>query len=566
MDTISIILPASRPRALRLLLDQVLAGGDAVLLVEGDEGRTLLDEAAQHLAGQRHRVLRADAGGPGGLGLSGLMAQVAGQPGLAAQDDAVLERGFRMMTAPDAACTHIVLLVSGAQDLHRKTLRYIEFACRAGASLRLVLAGEPSLMQVLSWDEAGFLHARLASRPVIAVEAPEPGAAVLVAPHPDVSAATVPVRPGAGGAAPYSAQVAPAAAKVRPSAGRPMIGLAIASGMATSLALGVGISRHEWPTVQPGSPASADSTVAGDVTRPVTQAAPAAQFVSGAAKPAERTVAEEALPMPVPPAANPAPTLDVAQAAHSDQAAHSALSAPLSPARSPASPAASSELDKAEMAGPIAPQPAPRDAPALPTSPVAGTMAVRSASPDRTASAPGAALPAGPPEEHAAAGSTMQQSVAHGMSATLAPPAIVASAAATIAGQPASLAQAAAPAVDDAGTILPTPPRPRRRSASQPEDASVKDGQQEVSRRDMASMPHPAARPVSLHARVPEEGGDPPVPPPLIRQPRHAALRPALLESRLFKPEPLEPVAGGPSYIGTFGMDANGLRTFRPGQ
>ena len=71
MDTLSIILPASRPKALSLLLNRVLNGDDAVLIVEGDDGPALLNEAALQLAARHHRVLRAAAAGPGGLSLSG---------------------------------------------------------------------------------------------------------------------------------------------------------------------------------------------------------------------------------------------------------------------------------------------------------------------------------------------------------------------------------------------------------------------------------------------------------------------------------------------------------------
>ena len=583
MDTVSIILPASRTKALHLLLDQVMTGGDAVLLVEGDEGHALLDEAASQLAGQRHRVLRAAAAGPGGLGLSGLMAQIAGQPNLTAQDDAVLERGFRMLTTLDETCAHIVLLISGAQDLHRKTLRYIEFACQAGASLRLVLAGEPGLMEVLSWEEAGFLQARLASRPVIAVEAPEPEMAAPVALFRNVPAGGVPVRPWVDGAAPRAAPMAPASARARRFGGGTMLRLAVASGMTASLALGVGISRHGWPTLHPGSPMPADSADTGGATRPVAQAAPPATPVVPLASPtaqaAGRTIAGDASAPPAPriltsappPTSTPPPTsalpLPPAPTLNSAPTPNSALGASPSPIPSPASPAAASAPDKTEMAGPIAPQPAARDTAARPASQEVGTMASRSANPDRMAPAPGAASPAGP--EHAAAGPVLQQPAAPGTSAALAAPAEDASAAAAIPGQPAPLARAA---LDGAGAAIPTTPRPRRRGASRQEDATAKeaqhgiDAQQDASRRDVASAPRSPARTVSLHARASEDRDDLPLPLPPSRRPQRAAPRSMPLGTRLFEPGPPEPEASSPSYIGTFGTDSSGVRTFRPGQ
>ena len=555
MDTISIISPASPSRALRLLLDQVLAGGDAVLIVEDDEGRALLDQAASGLAGQRHRVLRAAAAGPGGLGLSGLMAQVAGQPGLALQDDAVLERGFRMLTAPDETCAHIVLLVSGAQGLHRSTLRYVQFACHAGASLRLVLAGEPGLMEVLGWDEAEFLHPRLASRPVIVVEAPDPVRAPDSVRAPDPVKTPDPVKAsGPGTAAPVpdraargalsgaqspgaaiTGLAAPATARTRRWAGEAALGLAISLGMVASLALGVGVSRHGWPVLHP-APMKADDAGAGRLPRPVAQAAPpavlAAPPASEAPPAAGRTIAGDSPAVPSFPASNGA-------------AGPSAGAAP------PLANAADAPGRTARDA-PVAPQPATQDAPAQPSPREAGTAA-----PHRMIPAPSAASPAGAADGFPGAGPAVQQPAAQGMAAAPVPPA---PAAAAIPDQSAPPAHAAAAPLDEAGTAPSALPRPRRRTAARQADAPAKEAQQDAepqqgsSRRDKAAPPRSTARPVSLHTR-PEDRGDLPIP-PLERRPRPAAPRAG----------PPEPETGSRSYIGTYGTDANGLRTFHPGQ
>jgi len=68
-----------QPTALRRLLDQVLSGADVILSTEGDNGRLLLDLAADRLVEQHGRALRVAGILPGGLSLPMLIAQVAKQ-------------------------------------------------------------------------------------------------------------------------------------------------------------------------------------------------------------------------------------------------------------------------------------------------------------------------------------------------------------------------------------------------------------------------------------------------------------------------------------------------------
>ncbi len=533
MDTLSIILPASRPKALSLLLNQVLNGDDAVLIVEGDEGPGLLDEAALQLAARHHRVLRAAAAGPGGLGLSGLMAQVAGQPNLTAQDDAVLELGFRMLTVPDETCAQIVLLVSGAQALQRKTLRYIQFACETGASLRLVLVGEPGLMEVLGWEAADFLHARLGSRPVIAVEAPEPGAAL---PGSAARAGTVSAeRPWHGGM-PQAGRVAPATSRARWLAGGAVLGLAVVLGVA-AVALGVRPDRLGGPASGSG-PAVIDGAATGAAIA-VTQAAPSQaapnKAVPAPASPPDRTVRADPI----------APSL-----ATQDAAAR------------PASPAPTSR----------------RDTSPVPTLQATDLAPGQSANPSRT-------IP--PPDP---ASSPAQDPAAQEVPSAQLPPATATAGTAAVPDRPAPPPHAAASLPDEAVAAPPPPPHISRRAASRQADAPAREAQhdseapQETPRRDVATTPHTPARIVSLRPRAPEDRAsetrvsdardDLPLPPPFARRPRHAAPRPVPFASRLpdleppdlGPPEPVrEPVRAQP-YIGTFGLDSNGLRSFHPGQ
>lgn len=563
MDTLSIILPASRPKALSLLLNQVLAGDDAVLIVEGDERPALLDEAASQLAGHHYRVLRAAAAGPGGLSLSGLMAQVAGRPDLTVHDDAVLELGFRMLTVPDETCAEIVLLVSGAQELHRKALRYLQFACGASASLRLVLAGEPGLIGVLSWEEADFLHARLGSRPVIAIEAPEPWVALPGSAVRDALSDRVPAGLPRQGGMPHVGPVAPAASRTRWLAGGAMLGLVVVSGVA-ALALGARGDRHGWPV-------SASGPVA----------------VDGAATGAARAVAQSAPPQSAPPPAAP-PSVAASAARQADAGGVLAGSPPLTsgaPAGVPSGPAypiagPAHPPDRTVGADSAALPSAAHDAAALPSSPKqtspAPPLQATSAAPDQSASL-SQTIPS--PD---AASSPAQERAAHEASPVQSPPITGAAGMIAVPDGSAPPSQAAASLPDDAAAVLSALPRPSRKAAPRQADAPAREAQhggevpQDAPRRETTTTPHSAARIVSLRPRAPEAHAsemrasatrdDLPLPPPFARRPQHVARRPISLAPGLPNPEPPEPEVGIQSYIGTFGMDSNGLRTFHPGQ
>ncbi|HEY0202721.1 MAG TPA: hypothetical protein VGC15_01050 [Acetobacteraceae bacterium] len=279
MDTHNTELPLPEPEALRLILDRVLGGGDAV--VAGGSGMpALLDAVADALARRRCRVLRASALAAGGLSLSGLMAQITQRPDIDGHDDEVLELGFQALTMLDADSDAVALLVEGGEMLHRTALRYLQFTCRSAPALRLVLAGQTG-MPDLQVDEMAFLRTRLAASPVItlAAELPEMPAALLDAPLSESSTpAAVPlppskphlVQPGLAASGPLFApwpglSVPPRpepvqAPGLRPAlSGTPMraadtarqrssmtwIGIGLA--MSASIAIGVLIGRYGWP-------------------------------------------------------------------------------------------------------------------------------------------------------------------------------------------------------------------------------------------------------------------------------------------------------------------------------
>lgn len=296
----------------RFVLDQIMAGTGTVVTAGDEEGRALLDAVAQLLAGSRQRAIRVSVP-VDGLSLSGLMAGITGQRDLATHDDAVLELGFRALTAADETCDGTVLLVSGADRLQRPALRYIQFACRAAKELRVVLAGTAALPGVLAGDELAALRTRLTMLPAT-VPAP---AAILHEPQ-------------------SPPRVALPARQVRRVPGWATAGL----GMAASLALGLWIGRSGpqppatvtvdlgstatrvveapvQPTVATAQPAEAAATPTPDMASTQAALPPLAipAEIAPRAVPREaETPVQQATAMPVRPAADTTPTPMVDQA------------------------------------------------------------------------------------------------------------------------------------------------------------------------------------------------------------------------------------------------------------
>lgn len=167
MDTQHVELPVSRAEAVRRSVEQVVAGGDAVLCVSFDAA-AVLDDIADLLIEHRWQVLHCAASGQGGLSLSGLLAQITGRPDLGGHDDEVLQRGFQTLTTPGEGCSGVVLLIDGAGALQRSALRYLQFVARTAGGPRFVLASEEGLPDLLDADLA-LLRTRLAAAPVLAV-------------------------------------------------------------------------------------------------------------------------------------------------------------------------------------------------------------------------------------------------------------------------------------------------------------------------------------------------------------------------------------------------------------
>ena len=361
MDTNNTELPLPEAEALRLILDRVLGGGDAV--VAGGSGvPALLGAVADALARHRCRVLRASALAPGGLSLSGLMAQITRRPDIDGHDDEVLELGFQALTVPDAGNEAIALLVEGGEMLHRTALRYLQFTCRSAPALRLVLAGQTG-MPDLHVDEMAFLRTRLAASTVItlAAELPEMPAALLDEPHLETSTpAAVPlppskphlVLPGVAPSGPLfpsplrvsvppppepvqapmlrpvlSGPLMRAAATTRRRPSMAWVGIGLA--MAASIAVGVLIGRYGWPggSDLPLQTAGQPGTTPAPAPVPVQVVPHAAQ--GGA------------------PASNPNPPSSTAAAPGLEPSGHAATTTPApSPVQPPTGVAATSSPDK----------------------------------------------------------------------------------------------------------------------------------------------------------------------------------------------------------------------------
>jgi len=297
------------PDALRRLLDQVMAGGDAV--VDGPGASVLLDQAAALLAARRSRVLRAAAAGPEGLGLEELMAQVAGHAEPGSPGDPSLEQGAQALTVLDERCDRIVLLLDDAETVRPAALRYVQLACRTSATLRLVLAGMPD---GVDGAEFASLRARLQAQPVLTLDGSLPNAV----PTPRAPAAR-PDRPSAERrlAAPPSERPKLAdqatARRIWPAAA--------ALGLAGCIAVGV-LAARQMPE-QPGG-AAAMVPAAQPVVPPMTASeAPVAVTTP--------PLAVEAPATPEPASASPGPGLAAA-----GQSAPEPL--PLPPARPPGRP------------------------------------------------------------------------------------------------------------------------------------------------------------------------------------------------------------------------------------
>lgn len=277
----SVAQPVSQPDALRLLLDRIFAGADVTLISEGDEGRVLLDLAADHLAERRSRILWAAEVLPGTLGLSVPLPHMAGLSKAHIPDDKLLAHGYQALTVLDQTCDRIVLLVSDAQALQHLALRYIQFVSRSGAPLQFVFCGTRKFLDLLNLKEFERLRARLTTGLVATLATPIAEASDMSPSLP--SAAGHPVAWIEETAVPFSRTRRPAVSTSKPSGILPLGALALLglSGAACLLlsmqsgeADGLGASSQAVAVIQPSSlpeqpsiPVLAVQVLEGDASR-----------------------------------------------------------------------------------------------------------------------------------------------------------------------------------------------------------------------------------------------------------------------------------------------------------
>ncbi len=77
-----------------------------------------------------------------------------------------VEQGLGFLTAPDATCDQIVLVVEDATSLPEATLRYIEQAVRVGPHLQVVFAGRTEATSLPALEDFNELRERLLLSPV----------------------------------------------------------------------------------------------------------------------------------------------------------------------------------------------------------------------------------------------------------------------------------------------------------------------------------------------------------------------------------------------------------------
>ena len=147
-------VPADAVAPLADRLAEALADGGSALVTGDASAALLLAVAARHPLLTQTRIFRV---GPP-LDLIAMLRQVTADDG---PQDATLEEGFDLLTAPSAGCSRIVLLVEDAHLLPHATLRYIEFALRAGPHLQVVLAGRPGIGEMLALDGFAGLRNRI---------------------------------------------------------------------------------------------------------------------------------------------------------------------------------------------------------------------------------------------------------------------------------------------------------------------------------------------------------------------------------------------------------------------
>ena len=152
------------------IIGRLAVGSDVVVDGEVEAVRAVLAAAAVRLAAA-NGVVRVSAP-PGGLSLSGLIAQLSGKGDLSEHDDSVLEAGVRRLAEATGAGRRAVMVLETSAGLHRSAFRFLRQLSRRVPDMVFLMAWFSDLPALL--DEPGMedLRRRLRAEPAMVV-APE---------------------------------------------------------------------------------------------------------------------------------------------------------------------------------------------------------------------------------------------------------------------------------------------------------------------------------------------------------------------------------------------------------
>ena len=275
-----LFMPVGQRRAAAGIVAAV-NGSDALAMLVGADGAgktTVLDRVAAELGSRHVRVIRVAGTLPAGLGLLGLVAQVAGRADPAELQDEDRERAFEALTELDDDVGRIALLIDDAQGFDASALRYVQLACRSGPMLRVVMAGPPGALGPLDAEEFAALRARIAHR-------------IDLAPLSDDEAAAIVKHLLRAGGMPVGRALLPAALDVLVQHGRGNPGRL---GALLRRALALGVARGEAPV----GPETAEQAVAAlDGTSPPAGFTPTSRLVQAIPSPPVQAAAPLRVPM-----------------------------------------------------------------------------------------------------------------------------------------------------------------------------------------------------------------------------------------------------------------------------
>ena len=136
--------------------------GCAVLLDEAGAGTAaVLEQAARELRTRGIRCVSVSGPASGSLAAHGLIAQITRRDQPAAPLDDALSASVTELTVPGQGFRGVALLVDEAHVLQPSAFQFIQLVCRSSWNLRVVLAGQLSLVDALAAEQFADLRQRV---------------------------------------------------------------------------------------------------------------------------------------------------------------------------------------------------------------------------------------------------------------------------------------------------------------------------------------------------------------------------------------------------------------------